>query len=288
LKTQNGPVLALLVLLVLLLSTKPVGAQSVYPREADNWQALEPGLELGKFTPPPDSPDAGSVINILRIDTNRFELELFNASAHNEVLLTPKQWAQAKGLVAVINASMFQADLVTSVSLMRTEHHSNNNYQSRDKTILAFNPAVQRVPVVKIIDRQCDDFDTWKKNYKTLIQSIRMISCQGRNVWAAQSKKSSVSAVAMDKRERVLFIQTEDEFTTRDLIDTLLGLPLEIARAMYVEGGPQAQLYVESGDQTFEFTGSFNTLFSRGANLAWPLPNVIGVKRKKPWEPVRE
>lgn len=259
----------------------PAVAQSKSPLQPNIWQPLEPGLELGRFTSARDKPYTGSVINVLRIDTQRFELVLFNASAHNDVLLTPKQWAQSKGLVAVINASMFQQDLVTSVSLMRTEHHTNNSYQSKDKAILAFDPTVGQVPLVKIIDRQCDDFDTWKKNYKTLIQSIRMISCHGQNVWTAQSKKSSISAVAMDRLGKVLFIHTENEFATHDLIDTLIDLPLEIAQAMYVEGGPQAQLYVGSSDRIFEFTGSFNTLFSGGANLAWPLPNVIGIKRKK-------
>ena len=228
-------------LLIFVLAAKTGVAQPKSPLAPNTWQQLEPGLELGGFTSPPGSPDAGAVINVLRIDTHRFELELLNASAHNDVLLTPKQWARAKGLVAVINASMFQADLVTSVSLMRTEHHTNNSYQSGDKAILAFNPAAQQVPRVKIIDRQCDDFDTWKKQYKTLIQSIRMISCRGRNVWTAQSKKSSISAVAMDRSGNVLFIHTEDEFSVHDLIDVLIDLPLEISQAMYVEGGPQAQ-----------------------------------------------
>jgi hypothetical protein len=269
-------------LLIIVPAAKTGVAQPNSPLAPNTWQQLEPGLELGGFTSPPGSPDAGAVINVLRIDTQRFELELHNASAHNDVLLTPKQWARAKGLVAVINASMFQADLVTSVSLMRTEHHTNNSYQSGDKAILAFNPAAQQAPRVKIIDRQCDDFDTWKKQYKTLIQSIRMISCRGRNVWTAQSKKSSISAVAMDRLGNLLFIHTEDEFSVHDLIDVLIDLPLEISQAMYVEGGPQAQLYVGSGGRTIEFTGSFNTLFSGGASLAWPLPNVIGIKRKKP------
>jgi len=86
----------------------------------------------------------------------------------------------------------------------------------------------------------------------------------------------------MDRSGNVLFIHTEDEFAVHDLIDILIDLPLEIAQAMYVEGGPQAQLYVGSGGRTIEFTGSFNTMFSGGASLAWPLPNVIGIKRKRP------
>ena len=43
--------------------------------------------------------------------------------------------------------------------------------------------------------------------------------------------------------------------STHDLVEILLDLPLDISRAMYVEGGPQAQLYVNAGGQIHEFTG---------------------------------
>jgi len=114
-----------------------------------------------------------------------------------------------------------------------------------------------------------------------LIQSIRMISCDRRNVWRAQAKKSSTSAVGMDTTGRVLFIQTGNTLNTHDLIEILLDLPIDISQAMYVEGGPQAQLYIDSGGRTYEFTGSMNALFGSAGSLAWPIPNVIGIRRKK-------
>lgn len=245
--------------------------------QTDGWKELEPGLELAHFSPA-DDPDA--VINVLRIDPMHFKFELFNASAGNNVPMTPKQWAESKGLIAVINASMFQEDLVTSVSLMRTEKHVNNNYVSKDKTILAFEPIDVDVPDIKIIDRECDDFDTWKKSYHTLVQSIRMISCNGQNVWRSRSEKWSVSAIAIDGDGKVLFIQTEMAFDTHEMINTLILLPLNIQQAMYVEGGPQAQLYVNSGGQSLEFVGQVSSFFQRGGKLAWPIPNIIGISRK--------
>jgi hypothetical protein len=249
--------------------------------EAARWESLEPGLDLGIFSMQSESSDPDPTINILRIDTSRFELALFNASAHDNVPLTPRQWAHYRGLVSVINASMFQQDYLTSVSLMRTADHTNNSYESKDKTILAFDPLDPGVPEIKIIDRECDEFLQWRKKYKTLIQSIRMISCDRRNVWRAQDKKSSTSAVGMDATGRVLFIQTGDALSTHDLIEILLHLPIDISQAMYVEGGPQAQLYIDSGGRTYEFTGSMNALFGSAGSLAWPIPNVIGIRRKQ-------
>lgn len=245
--------------------------------EADEWQRLEPGLELGRFSP---KARADEIINILRIDPTHFEFNLFNASSDDKVPLTPKQWAQSKGLVAVINASMFQEDFLTSVSLMRTKSHINNSYVSKDKTILAFDPVAPGIPTIKIIDRQCEDFGTWEKNYNTLIQSIRMISCGGKNVWRSQSGKWSIASIGVDKDGRILFIHTEAAFVTHDLINTLMELPLDITQAMYVEGGPQAQLYIKSGDQTLEFVGQMSSLFQQSGKVAWPIPNVIGIRHR--------
>jgi hypothetical protein len=146
-------------------------------------------------------------------------------------------------------------------------------------SFVAFYRKSPAFPLVKIIDRQCEDFEIWKKKYKTLIQSIRMISCQGKNVWAQQPQKWSTAAIAIDHRDRVLFIHVGSLYTTHDVIKILKMLPLNIARAMYVEGGPQAQLYINVGTHEYEFVGNYkidieenmNALFSR------PIPNVVGI-----------
>ena len=244
------------------------------------WKLLEPGLELGRATFPDETSAVTPTINVLRIDPDQFEFGLFNASAKGKTSRTPKQWSDSEDLVAVINASMFQEDLVTSVSMMRNHDHINNAYKSKDRAMLVFNPIGTGAPPVRILDKQCEDFDSEMRAYKTVVQSIRMISCKGVNVWKPQIKKWSTAAIGMDKNGSVLFIQTETAFATHDLINELLALPIGITRAMYVEGGPQAQLYVASGGKTFEFVGQLSPIFSGGGPLAWPLPNVIGISRK--------
>ncbi len=170
-----------------------------------------------------------SMIRVLRIDPIHYKLRLLNASAsENGRALSAKEWCRQNGLVAAINASMYQADLKASVSLMRTKSHINNPKLSKDMAVLAFDRQSPDVPRVKIIDRQCEDFETWKNNYKTLIQSIRMISCKGKNVWAQQTRKWSTAAIAIDHHDRVLFIHVGSPYSTHDLIDILKMLPLDI------------------------------------------------------------
>jgi hypothetical protein len=248
------------------------------------WQKLSDGLELGFFHSPHPSETGDSMIRVLRIEPVRYELRLLNASAsENGRPLSAKEWCRQNGLVAAINASMYQADLKASVSLMRTKNHINNPRLSKDMAILAFDRHRPNVPLVKIIDRQCEDFNTWEKKYKTLIQSIRMISCKGKNVWVQQTQKWSTAAIAVDHLGRVLFIHVGSFYSTHDLINILKKLPLNIDRAMYVEGGPPAQLYINIGTHEHEFVGNYKIDIEENMNALFPrpIPNVVGVSLRK-------
>jgi uncharacterized protein YigE (DUF2233 family) len=246
------------------------------------WAAIERGLEVGSFPVPPAGESGESVIRILRIDPARFELRLLNASAvPGGKALTPKEWAQQHGLLAVINASMYQEDGRTSVSLMKTRTHTNHPRLSKDNAVLAFDRLDGEVPPVQIIDRACQSFDQLRTRYGTLVQSIRMVSCHGRNVWSPQPNKWSTAAIGIDRGGRVLFIHAREPHATHDLINILLALPIELKNAMYVEGGPQAQLYVRTSDREIELAGRYeNSIVSGDFAEAWPIPNIVGVVRK--------
>jgi hypothetical protein len=224
------------------------------------------------------------MIRVLRIDPVRFELRLLNASATKERRpLTAREWCERYGCIAAINASMFQADSLTSVSLMRSGEHVNNPRLSRDRTILAFDRLSPEMPPVAMIDRDCDDLNEWSTRYRTLVQSIRMLSCVGKNVWTQQPKRWSTAAIGMDRSGKVLFIHVRSLFATHDLVNALMELPLDLSRAMYVEGGPEAQLYVEAGGRRVEFIGSHEIAFhdDDDGDHAWPVPNVVAVMRKE-------
>ena len=249
-----------------------------------DWKKLERGLELGEFSPSAPRRAMNSKIHILRIDLRQFELKLLNASAPGQGrLLTAKQWSRKNGLTAAINASMYQIDYKTSVSYMRTEDHINNPWLSKNKSIFAFNRKSSKVPPVKIIDRECEDFDSWKKDYRTFIQSIRMVSCKGRNVWVQQPEKWSIAAVGIDDMNKVLFIHSRSPFSTHDFINILKTLPIGLKRAMYLEGGLEAQLYINSNGSENEFVGMSEATAGIGStrSITLPIPNVIGIIKKK-------
>jgi hypothetical protein len=277
--------LSILLIVFISAARGETGQKRSVPKTSQKpgWQQLDKGLELGIFPAPQAAAGGDSLVRVLRIDPKDYQLKLLNASrVENGVPLTPKQWCRQNGLVAAINPSMYQTDFKTSVSLMRTKGHTNNPRLSKDMTILAFDRLNAAVPHVKIIDRQCEDFPAWKPKYGTLVQSIRMISCTGKNVWKQQPRRWSISAIGVDEQDRVLFIHVRALYSTHDLINILKILPLNISRAMYTEGGPQAQLYINSGNQEWELTGSYETNSNEAneGSISWPLPNVLGISKR--------
>lgn len=278
---------ALLLAAVLAFSCDRAPAESPSaPADAaatGGWRRLETGLELGEFRAPSPADAGDSMVRVLRIDPAYFDLRLMNASNSTERRpLTAAEWARRHDLVAAINPSMYQEDHSRSVSLMLTSSHVNNSFLSKDRAVLAFDRLDDTVPRVQIIDRDCQDFDALRQHYGTLVQSIRMVSCDGRNVWTLQPRKWSTAAIGIDRQGRILFIHVRSPYSTHDLIEILQELPFDLHNAMYTEGGPEAQLFVRSGGQELQFVGSFGTDPDAGDRdaTAWPVPNVVGVVRR--------
>jgi hypothetical protein len=265
----------------LALANSPPPPNAEDPR----FSGLEPGLELAQLPMPGGSP-AGDDLIVLRIDPEYFDLKLLNASdsTHGEPR-SARQWCADAGLVAAINASMFQTDQRTSVSLMQSAEHVNNSRLSKDRAVLAFDRADTTVPRADIIDLTCQDFEALRPRYRSLVQSIRMVSCTGENTWSQQPRQTSIAAVAIDSRGRILFLHCRPPMSTHDFIAALLDLKLEVAKAMYVEGGSQAQIYVRipGGVTELERSGKIEggaLIDIQDTSAAWPIPNVIGVVRR--------
>lgn len=248
-----------------------------------DWRALEPGLELRAIPATRESAFSDELIVALRIDPARFEFVMLAAHAEDGVRRSADAWAQRDGLVAATNAGMFEAaPAVRPVGLARAEGVDVNPRVNADNTVFAFDAMDENGQDVRLIDRQCDDFPALQDAYDNLLQSIRMISCDGRNVWTQQPRRWSTAALGVDGEGRVLFIHVRSPYSVHDLIGMLQAAPLDLQRAMYLEGGPEATLFVETETVALERVGSFETGFFESDDnvMAWPLPNVIGVRRR--------
>jgi uncharacterized protein YigE (DUF2233 family) len=237
---------------------------------------LLPGLDYGELEAPVKSHYGDSLIRVVRVDPAKLTLKLFSASAEpDRKARSAHDWAAQKGLVAVVNASMYQKDYLTSTALLRTKEHTNNAHASKDKTYLAIGPAR-----ALLLDRDCDDVKRQLPRFDQVVQDIRMLSCKGKTVWTQQPGKSwSIAAIGQDGEGRVLLVHSRSPYTVHDFVEHLKALPLNVKRLMYADGGIPSALYVKAGGTEADVVGGYNEANgdTQGVSVATPLPNVLGV-----------
>jgi len=246
------------------------------------WQKVDIGLEVGRFLSPQASSIGSSQIYVIRINPAHYAFKLMCASEHGKTSLSAKNWCQQHGLIAAINAGMFQTDLLTAVSFMKNFDHINNSRVSKDNTIFACNPTKKDLPKAQIIDRKAQNYSALKKLYQSQFQGIRMIAPGRKNVWQQQPDEWSIASLGMDDKGNVLFIFSRSPYTVHDFINILLNLPINIQRAMYLDGGTVAQLYFSSKHIEIDEVGIYESVLTTpvSSQTATPVPNVLGIVRK--------
>jgi len=250
--------------------------------ETGPWRELGDGLMIGEFESPKEHRASDAKLLVLKIDPQKYSFKLLSASENGGKKMTLKEWSEKHGLVAAFNAGMYQEDGITSVGYMKNFKHINNGRLNKNKAVLAFSAIDPTVSEIQIIDRECQDFESLRGKYRTLVQSIRMVSCDQQNVWSPQATAWSTLAIGMDKSNKVLVLFSQQPYAVHDLVEMLLSLPLSLYNAMYLEGGPQASLYFSTKNETLEKYGSWEgSPDNNGAfQVSWPIPNVLGIVRK--------
>jgi uncharacterized protein YigE (DUF2233 family) len=248
----------------------------------DSWKKVDEGLHIGEFAPPEESKINNSRITIVRINPRFYSFKLLCASEHGKTTRTMKQWCQKHNLISAINAGMYQEDGIRNVGYMKNFGHTNNpRLNNTYKAVLAFNPIELTLPEIQIIDLKCQDFEKLRDKYQTLVQNIRMISCQQENVWRRQNKIWGQAVFGMDKNGNALFIFTESRYSGYEFASILLSLPISIYNAMYLEGGQEANLYFSGNDIEFERIGRPTSLNENGSKpIARSIPNILGIVKK--------
>jgi hypothetical protein len=245
------------------------------------WTALGGGLELGRF-PLEGFDPPGALVHVLRIDPRRWELTLHGLPRGESVGYTAREWSRREGLVAAVNAGMYQAD-----------YRTHSGYMGADGTVLsrgvngylsaaAFAPVDPADPPFRIFDLDDVPLGSLLPRYRRVVQNLRMVKRPGENRWSAQERRWSEAALGEDGEGRALLIFCGAPMPLDRLIAALLSLPLGIVAAQHLEGGSQAQLFVAAGGETVELVGGYEGAFVAPDpdRPAWPIPNVVGVRAR--------
>jgi hypothetical protein len=266
------------VLVLLLFCSQP----SV---ECQPWTELDKGLCLGQFVSPQKYRRSDYPITILKISPAFYSLKLLSASEHDRNPRTGKEWCKEFSLSAAINASMYQnEDPLKSTGYMKNFDHINNaQFNPVFGAFMVFNPIDTSYPRVQFVDRRLQD--NWKEligKYHTAIQNYRIISEGKKRGWPQEGRLHSTAAIGMDKGHNILFVYSRSPFSTHDFIHILLSLPISIQNAMYLEGGPEATLYInlDEIEPARERGGGIGSTVYDEATPTLKIPNVIGIVRR--------
>lgn len=249
------------------------------------WKELEQGLNYSSIISPQKSTVGDSKIEILKINPRYFKFNLLAAGEKKVDNKPINKWCSEYRMIAGVNASMFQLsdNYNTSTGYMKNYKYINNgSINSSYKNIFVFNSKDTSKADAHILDITCENWEASKSTYNSFSQSIRMIDCAGKNTWQQQEKKWSMVLLGEDQDGNILFIFSRSPYRVRDFISILQGLPIQLKRLMYLEGGPEASFYINHPLLKVEKSGSFESGFNENDanNRLWDIPNVIAISKK--------
>ncbi|KAF1075558.1 phosphodiester glycosidase family protein [Halodesulfovibrio sp. MK-HDV] len=253
---------------------------STLPLKAEvSWTTVAKGLSLAEI--PVENGDLTSAaITALRISPDDYEFMLLMRSKEGDSF-TPEQWAARYKLTALINASMYLPDNSKSTGYMRNKEHTNNGFiHNSFGSFFVANPTRKGIPAVDIIDRHQQRHTNLLPNYSIVIQNYRLFSASRTPLWPEKASETSIAAVAKDTIGNIVFIHCRTPMTVRKFTKRLLESQLELVTAMYVEGGPEASMYLKTSKISRTWAGRYIGDFWNTENKQWSLPNVLGIRAK--------
>ena len=222
-------------------------------------------------------PVADKKIHVVRINPSKVTFKIILASKKKPRSQPLAQCSKEHQLSVAINLGMYQTDHVTHVGYLRYKKKVNSSHWSKNyQSILAIGAKT------KILDRDEIPKLSVLKPYTLVSQNLRLIKGPRKNVWSKQAKRWSEAAVGIDSAGNLLFIFCRAPFSMWEFNKIILALPIDLQKAMHMEGGPEASLSIHGGGINLDLCGSFETSFlpDDSNHVQWPIPNVLGIRRK--------
>lgn len=265
--------------IILIISIAVLCSIPAYAHETP-WEELDTGLHLALFSHPA-RPKTSPVLVALRIQPYAWDFSIHSATQSGKAL-TLEGWAEQNSLTASINAGMYLPDAETNTGYLRIGEHLNNaRVVQKFGSFFVASPRSPLLPQVDLIDRAKDAWEGILEQYDMVVQNYRLISSDRRILWPRGGNLDSIAAVGKDGSGAILFLHCREPMTAYNFAQMLLNLPIDIRNVMYVEGGRQAGLLVQVASLTRIWMGKHAIDFWSTGNAETPLPNIIGIKRKK-------
>jgi len=222
--------------------------------------------------------DLEPCFDVVRADGKAYHFDLLT-KAHDGTSQPATGWRERFRLTAVTNAGMFHASgkpvgmLVDDGVALSKDHPQFGGY-------LAFGPRDPSDPAITITGRDCAGFDlaALQRRYASILQANRLLGCSGEALPWKDPKQYSASAVGVDRDGNPVFVHARAAVTMTELARAVATL--DLAGALFLEGGPEASLVVRGTDGEMSRVGSYETGFVENDEnkTFWWLPNVLALE----------
>jgi hypothetical protein len=222
--------------------------------------------------------DLEPCFDVVRADAARYHLVLLT-KAHDGTSQPATGWRERYRLTAVTNAGMFHANdnpvgmLVDDGVQLAKDHPKFGGY-------IAFDPRSPDDAPLTITGRDCASFDlaALQRRYKSILQANRLLGCTGDALPWQDAKQYSASAIGVDRHGNPVLIHARAAVTMTQLARAVAAL--DLAGALFLEGGPEASLVVRGSEGELARVGSYESGFVENDEnkTFWWLPNVLALE----------
>lgn len=250
------------------------------------WKQLMDGLQYVELDAPDKSVVNDSKLTLIKVDVRKFDFDFLTGSEHRGARIAP-DWAKEFDQNLIINAGMYKYNKAQSnKGYMKHYSHLNNPVKSEYyNAMLVMHPKDQSKAPFAIYDITKEPWENLKKHYQSLCQGMRMIDGDGNGMEFSKRPDQSCSMIiaATDTDGNFYIVFTRSPYTHRTMIKYLQGLPLNIRTTVYLEGGPETSLYLNTGDTIIAKYGSYvsNTCDNDDNDHFRLVPNVIALRKRK-------
>lgn len=260
-------------------ATKPVAPPSTALLPCPVAHAsLGPGLDVERWPigAKPATTSSPPCIDVVRADSTHFTLKLLTSDDAKDT--AAPDWLSTFHLSAVINAGMFH-ESGEPVGLIVADGAARSDDNAKMSGYLAWDPVDASDPPIMLAGRDCPSFDLAKlrARYHSIVQSYRLLGCDGGALPWKDPKQYSAAAIGIDRSRRIVFLHARAAVTMAELSRALAAH--DLVGALFLEGGPEASLVAKGADAQLAVVGSYETNFveNDGNTSFWVLPNVIGL-----------
>jgi len=256
---------------------KPAGPPPI------TWRTLQPGVELAVIPAGTAPSGQAGELYAVRVDPGRAKLSVGLASEGPGDPRTAEEWCRTARFAVAINLGMYQSDHRSNVGYLRHGKHVNNPRWNDYRSAVAIHPTEPSLPPVLWVDLEPSKPDPRLAGYEIVVQNLRLLTKERKNVWSPSDRRWSEASLAIDTQGRLLLLFSRAPHAMREWNDLLLQLPLDVAGAMHVEGGPEASLSIHVPGLDLDLAGSYETGFrpDDSNRQQWRIPNVLGVLREE-------